>query len=197
MEISKIVLEYLKVLLSAQVVICATTLTFFLLFKNEFKSLLNRIASIKIGGAELAAPQPLTQSEREKAIEPAEDVDLPDSINVRDPKLQEDLRNAFTAERARAHLWEYRYLNYFLVHNTQRVLDWLIGLETSPTFAMYDAWWQASISTASERRSIIQALEEHNLVVLQNEVIAVSPKGQEYAEWRGPLPNEGSSAPNK
>ena len=54
------------------------------------------------------------------------------------------------AERARAALLEYRYLNYYLVPNTQRVL----GVHTTSN----------------------------------GELIEVTPKGREYIQWRGPLP---------
>ncbi len=92
------------------------------------------------------------------------------------------------SERARAHLWEYRFLNRFLVLNTQRVLDWLAGLPDPPTFTMYDAWWQQVIPSAEQRRTIVQVLEEHNLIVMRGDLIEITPKGREYIEWRGPLP---------
>ncbi len=104
----------------------------------------------------------------------------------------ERFRQAMQAERAPAHLWEYRYLNHYLALNTQRVLDWLSALPDPPTFTMYDAWWQQVIPTA-ERRTVIQVLEEHNLVVMKGELIEVTPKEKEYIQWRGPLPGKQAS----
>ena len=182
-------LEYLKLFLSSQVVIGVVAATFMLLFKNELRSLLNRIASIKIGSTVLSAPQPETKEEKSKKITVTENVELPKEVNVSDPEVEKALQHAFQAERARAHLWEYRYLNNFLVLNTQKVLDWLISVESPPTFSMYDAWWNQIIPTAQERRAVINALEEHNLVAFDNELVNVTPKGHEYAEWRGSIPN--------
>ena len=198
-----LVLEYLRVLLSAQMVWGIVCIAFLLLFKSEFASLLSRIASIRFGSAELSAPQlpndptasnRKTETTNFPATSPPE---LPQGITVSEADAKR-LEQALHAERARAHLWEYRYLNYFFVLNTQRVLNWLANLPSPVTFTMYDAWWQPVIPTAEQRRTIINVLESHNLVVLNGELIEVTPKGKEYIQWRGPqqlpaIPSTGES----
>ena len=192
MELANIVLEYLKVILSIQMVVGAVVAIFFVSFKAEIRSLFSRIASIKWGLAELSTPQPPSETlPKDEIISPSFDSKqemptLPVGLTLSpDDKLR--LEQSFLAERARAHLWEYRYLNYFFVPNTQRVLDWLASLQAPPTFTMYDAWWQATITSAEQRRIIINALESHNLVFYNGELIEVTPKGREYIQWRGPL----------
>lgn len=93
------------------------------------------------------------------------------------------------AERARAYFWEYRYLHYFLVLGTQRVLDWLASLPAPTTVGAFDTFWQPLIPSAEQRRTILSVLESHNLIFFRGELIEVSPKGREYIQWRGPLPN--------
>ena len=188
-----VVLEYLRVLLSTQIVVGAIAVAFLCLFKDQIRSLLTRIALIKWGSAELSAPQPpsdptpsIEQSAPATSVN-AEAAVLPIPADTQLPVgVAEQLTQAFQAERARAHLWEYRYLNYFLVPNTQNILDWLSSLPNAPTYTMYDAWWQASIPGASERKTIINALENHSLLEFQGELLVVTPKGREYIQWRGP-----------
>ena len=58
MEVAKLVLEYLKVFLSTQIVAGAVVAACLLLFRPEFRSLLNRIAKIKLpGGTEVSTSQ--------------------------------------------------------------------------------------------------------------------------------------------
>ena len=190
----EIVIAYLEIILSPQVVIGGVIIAFLLMFRTSLTALVERIASIKWGPAELSAPQPHSDKRivdgevsRDEHLGESADSDLPEGVRVSEEDATR-LRQAMQSERTRAHLWEYRYLNTFLVLNTQRVLDWLAGLPDPPTFTMYDAWWQQVIPSAEQRRTIIQVLEEHNLVVMRDELIEITPKGREYIEWRGPLP---------
>lgn len=188
-----LLLEYLKVLLSPQMVVGAVLIFLFTLFRGEIRSLLSRIASIRWGQAEISAPQlppedggvPIKSATENLPVTPPPE--LPEGVNV-SPEDAERFRQAMLAERTRAHFWEYRYLNHFFVIGTQRVLDWLISLPNATTFTAYDALWQPFIATAEQRRIIIQVLEEHNLIVMHGDLIQVTPKGHEYVQWRGPLP---------
>lgn len=192
MDIANLVLEYIKALLSVQMVLGALAAIALVLFKTELRALLNRVASFKWGSAEISAPQPTSTAPTETGAEPGKlpGPELPVlpagiQVNAEDAKR---LEQAMLSERARAHYWEYRYLNHFLVANTQRALDWLASLPNAATFTTYDALWQLRVPTAEERRKIIRALEEHNLVVLHGDLIEVTQKGREYLEWRGPIP---------
>ena len=78
------------------------------------------------------------------------------------------------------------YLNYFLVPQTQRVLDWLPFLSVRTTISMFDSFWMPIIPEANERKAIINALQSHHLIMLTGELIEVTPKGKEYIKWRGP-----------
>jgi len=195
MAIAALVLEYLKALLSPQCVAGIVALVFLWRFRDDIRALMKRVASIKLpGGTELSAPQ-LERAENEKtaakeppALSAGTAPALPGSLHLT-PEQASAVAEAFRAEQAKAYLWEYRYLNYFLVRNTQRVLDWLAGLKERTTYGMYDSWWLPIIPSANERRAIVNALQAHHLVILhEGELMEVTPKGREYIEWRGALP---------
>ena len=189
---AQLVLEFLKVLLSPQVIAGVVACSFLLFFRDDIKALLLRIAKIKFpGGAELSTPQ---TAKLEEAFEnkppptppPTEDSKLP--ANLAPPQLQA-VRDLLDAERARAYLWEYRYLNYFLVYQTQHILDWFASLPTRTSLQLFDTMWLPFIPSADGRRAIINALQAHHLIIiLEGDLVEVTPKGREYIQWRGPLP---------
>lgn len=192
MEVAKLVLEFLKIVLSPQVVAGVVALVFFWKFRDNLRALIDRIARIRFPGGEVSTSQAERatevhpDSEAKLPIPPDEKVPLPATWNLT-PEQVKQLRELFQAERANAYLWEYRYLNYFLVPHTQIVLDWLASSKDRPTSSLYDTIWSPAIPKAEERRAVIDALESHHLVSLQGALIEVTPKGREYNQWRGPL----------
>ena len=193
METGKLILEYVKAVLSPQVIAGLAALVFFMMFKEDLKGLLKRIAKIRFpGGSELSTSQIERASEesppRKAAppVPPPEKVPLPPNPSLTAEQI-EQIAQAFQAERVKAYLWEYRYLNYFLVPHTQRVLDWIAAINTRVTFGLFDTQWNPAIPSAQERKAVINALESHHLIQLIGELIEVTPKGKEYIQWRGPL----------
>jgi len=193
-EIAKLVVEYLRVALSAQTLAAVVAIVFFLVFKEDFRALMRRIAKIRFpGGSELSTSQVERSSENvpagetEPPLPPAEQVSLPQNLSLT-PEQIDGIRQLFEAERAKAYLWEYRFLNYFLVPNTQRALDWLAALPNRTSVSLFDALWLPSIPSADERKAIIGALQAHHLILFTGPLIEVTPKGREYIQWRGPLP---------
>jgi hypothetical protein len=198
METTTIILEYLRVLLSPQMVVGAAGLVVLLTFREDIKALLLRVAKIRLpGGAEVST----SQTERKIAEQATEDkpAPIPSSPLPGLPAgLTEEHRAAIEgilkAERATSYLWEYRYLNYFLVYKTQLVLDWLVGLPQPTTFGHYDATWLPLVPSANERAAMIDALQAHHLIQVTGDAIQVTPKGREYQQWRGDLPPVGPTA---
>ena len=94
------------------------------------------------------------------------------------------LRAYAEAERGAARIWEYRYLNFFLVPTTQIVLDWFIGLQQPTTIAAFEAAWMMVIQSAPERTAVLHALQKHVLIEISPEgAVTVTDKGREYAAW--------------
>ena len=193
MDISKLILEYLKVVLTAPVLFSIVAIIFIFQFSEDIKALLLRIAKIRLpGGTEVST----SQSNRPAAEEPKMKMEPTASKEVPIQGLPKDMpqeqlqaiEQIIRSHIATSYLWEYRYLNYFLVRGTQEVLDWLIELKQPTTYALYDSIWLPLVPTANERVARINALQAHHLVQDQNGLIKVTPKGLEYQEWRGPLP---------
>ncbi|MEX1231225.1 MAG: hypothetical protein WEB58_13350 [Planctomycetaceae bacterium] len=194
MEITKLVLEFLKVLLSAPVIAGTVAVVFITVFRSDIGALMGRVARIRFPGGELSTSQaersgeaPPTEAAPPK-VPPGEEVPLPQNIALM-PEQVTQLAEIFRAERARAYLWEYRYLNYFLVPLTQRVLDWLASLKDRMTYTLYDSFLTQAVPRAEERKAVIDALAAHHLIQLNGDIIEVTPKGREYVQWRGPLPS--------
>ena len=191
MEIAKLILDYLKVFLSSSVIGGAVAVTFLCFFKDDIRTLIRRIAKIRFpGGSELSTSQLEKTNEAPPAKEepptPVEAPSLPQNISLGSKDL-ETISQLLGAERARAALWEYRYLNFFLARRTQEFLDWLANLPIPTTVMFADAFWMPSVPDANERKAVLNALMTHHLVQLKGELIEVTPKGKEYIKWRGPL----------
>lgn len=194
MEYAILVLEYLKVVLTAPVLFFLVAVLFMKLFKEDIKALILRIAKIKLpGGTEVSTPQSnqLAIEEKNPASIPRVDdlvpvVGLPTDLT---PEQKNAVEQQIRAHIWTEYLWEYRYLNYFLVSGTQRVLDWLIDLPQDTIYSHFDSVWLPIIPSATERLSIINALQTHHLIQQDaHGMIVVTAKGREYQKWRGSLP---------
>lgn len=188
----EIVLEYLKVALSAPVMSAAVALGLAGMFRSSVIALFERIASLKVAGigelqtSQAGRPEAVSESGKQNPEPlPAQKSDtaaLPESTSG-------DVASHVRAERERAYLWEYRYLNLFLVRGSQLVLEWFANRAAPTTFPVYDTWWSSLVIEPRERMARVDALRSHYLLVEQNGLLSVSEKGCEYLTWRGPLPN--------
>lgn len=196
-------LEFLKILSQTYFLFFFLILFFVVIFRKEIGRLIDRTGSIKFpGGSELST------SQQEKAKEDSiqnnstdiksinHNVEMPQGINL-NPDQVKELREFILSERANAFLWEYRFLNYYLVPMTQRVLDWLISNVGSTSIHLYNSVWLPLIPDQKERVAILGALSNHSLIQIDGEKITVNEKGKEYAEWRGKLPEIKNSQVNK
>lgn len=192
-DIVNVVLEYLKVLLSAPVIAGSVALACLCLFRGEIRTLIARVGRIRFPGGELfASQQERTQAdiapkEQPPAVPQGQRVQLPPTVALT-PEQTQQLASFIQSERANALLWEYRYLNRFLARSTQLVLDWLGTLQQPISVNLIDSHLQAYIVDAQERVAILTALQNHHLITIANNLVQVTPKGREYLQWRGPLP---------
>ncbi|MEI6640145.1 MAG: hypothetical protein WCL46_10525 [Chlorobium sp.] len=193
MDIAKLVIEYLKVLLSAPPLFSVVAIIFIFIFREDLKALILRIAKIKLpGGTEVSTPQSnqLAVEENKPAPERTVNEQVPVAGLPADltPQQRTAVEQLIRLHIATSYVWEYRYLNYFLARGTQHVLDWLIG-QQSTTYAHFESVWIPIIPSANERQAIITVLQAHHLTQQEGlGLIVITPKGCEYAEWRGPLP---------
>ena len=186
------ILEYAKVLLSAPPLLSIMAIILICRFTEDIRALLSRVATIKFpGGAEFATQQSQVVVDDEPATPPnTEEIPVQGIPLDLTPDQEQGIAQLVRAHIATAHLWEYRYLNYFLARTTQLALDWLVGLTQPTTYSHYDSSFLPIVPPARERQTMITALEAHHLIEFdpKSNVITVTPKGREYHQWRGELP---------
>ena len=188
-EIETLVLEYLKVLLAAPPLLSIVAVIFIFKFAEDIKALLLRVAKIRLpGGAEFDTQQSrrIVDEEPKPPLE-TEGIPVQGIPPGLTPAQEQAIAQLVRAHIATAYLWESRYLNYFLARATQLALDWLVGLPQPTTYNHYDSFFLPIVPSAYERQAIINALEAHHLITFDggSNVIAVTPKGLEYHQWRG------------
>ncbi|MCP9828032.1 hypothetical protein KBZ19_05970 [Synechococcus sp. L2F] len=188
----QLALEFLRIFLSPQAVAGGVTIIFVVVFRNDLKALFQRIAKIRFpGGIELSTSQ-TARLEASSEAKPPLKAPAQESSNLQLPRdlsqhQIKEISELLEAERAQSYLWEYRYLNYFLAFRTQQVLDWFASLTTRPSLSFFDTLWLPAIPSMEERQNIINALQAHRLITIDNSLIEITPKGKDYIHWRGPL----------
>lgn len=178
-ECWEIVLEYLKVLITwpfAVIFIAVLCITNF----KEAISFWLRSLKIQHGDTVISSQYVHNKFENEK--NKAEEK----LIEQTQPKNEEVVNGADALNwRANAYIWEYRYLNYYLILQTHLVLDWIYDLKTAIAFSFFDTSFKVTIPLAEERMAIITALSNHYLVSFEGSKIEITEKGREYIEYMG------------
>ena len=193
MEVANMVLDYLKVILTWPVLSNSVALVFILLFREDLKALILRIAKIKLpGGTEIDTPQSARLPAEDKKAPPQASAQtvvvsgIPSDLST---QQRDEVEALLRSHVANSYLWEFRYLNLFLARSTQVVLDCLIRFPNSTSYELYDSYFLPLITSANERQAIITALQAHHLIHQDSSgLISVSSKGKEYQQWRGELP---------
>lgn len=174
--------EFLKVILSPHIVWGGILVFFAFRFKSNFSQLLkaitDRVKNVQ-GYKKTKEGHELTfrkeqSSENDKILPNTSDNPPTGSPEKIDESIwSEDstenitlLRELVKPERAMRYLWKYRYLNYFFARHTQLVLDWFVGLESSPSYQLFDNFWFQLIPDKEERQTVIDVLSAHFLIQL-------------------------------
>lgn len=182
---AELILEYLKVIISWPVAIFSSILILAIKFKTPFSSWLENMR-IDYRGATFTSSQSMQKEIPNMGENPPlkqqEPIKLLDVSKEKDAKVQ-NLVNLVGQWRTNAYLWEYRYLNYYLVFNTKLILGWLYRCPPTPIdIKVYDSIWRDRIPFSNERAAILSALKEHFLIVWDDAQISITPKGREYYE---------------
>jgi hypothetical protein len=185
----QLALEYVKAVFVwpvAAVVIVA-------LLRKEIRELAARIVTVRFPGGEFQARQ---QGEPPPASGAQVNAPPPPPLP---PGLTDQQRTAIIqvvqSNAMAARLWEYRYLNCFLVMPTQYVLNWFVSINRHTTLAEYDAVWAPLIPNGNQRRIILDVLGHHHLVYQDGPGLVATDKAKEYVRWRGELPPPAAAAP--
>ena len=182
MNEAELALGYLRVLLSAPPMAALVVIVLGWAFRNDLKAIMARIATIKFPGGELSTTsQVIDHTEKTGPDEPPPDLPEGLTLSLDQLKLVTDF---IQAQKTTSRIWEYRYFNFYFVSDTQLVLDWLV--HNRPSIDLFHAMWMAKIPKATDRESILLALQNHNLITVLLTMIEITEKGREYLQWRGP-----------
>ena len=170
-----------------------------------------KVAEVSVAGHSITAPvalPPMTNTGTEvppapqsatQAVPPSTTL-APSAAPALPTVPPTDQDAALSAAQQAARIWQYNFLNLFLVRRTQVVLDWVAGrtAEGNPaSFDLFDAIWH--FVPREERQAIIRVLTGHALVATDDRnLMTLTPKGRAYVTFRGPLPplpGPSSSAP--
>lgn len=140
---------------------------------------------VEYGSATLSSAQSLETTQRDRQDPLVKQENPKDShgylqlITTDDPaKLKQIILNW----RENAYLWEYKYLNHFLVPHTKDALFWLYK-HGATNFETYSNLYATLIPDLSERSAVLTALESHFLILpIENGILQISEKGKEYTE---------------
>jgi hypothetical protein len=181
-------INILKIVLSWPMVILTLGVLSICKFKNALSAWLKNLSLHgEYKGATFSAQsQSVTEVSGETEKQNIETIknNLPTEADNNNPELlKEEVKNW----RARSYLWEYRYLNYYLVPRTQYTLDYFYDLKKPLSFAYYDAMTIPLIPDPKERAAMIGALISHHLLIDTSGLLTISEKGREYVEWRGKM----------
>lgn len=188
MEYWGVGIEFAKILLSWPTVTVTIVIFVSVYFYDQLSSMFERISSLKLPGTELSLSQQILDeakpSEGPKALPnpPLPDPPMQPGL-ILDDNLVSQLRSAWNQEKQACILWEYRYLNWFLVFNTQKILDWAIRINTATSIDNYNAVWSPLVPVSNQRIAILSALESHSLIAINGDFILVTDKGKDYAAW--------------
>jgi hypothetical protein len=174
-------LEYLKVILAWPLLIAIVLLTFFRMFREQIRTFIKNISSVKFPGGEIQ------QQSFIKDEGPLPQTPQPPNLNagtVLTPEQVKEIASVFDAERAAARLWEYQYLNHFLAPVTQMTLNWFVSLDGPTTDNAFEAYMTSFVPDVQQRQAILQALASHHLIEFDGPAIRATVKGREYARWQ-------------
>ncbi len=195
-----LLLKYLKVLLSSHVVIGVVAFIIFCFLRKNIKGLIDRIIKITIPGGggiqthQMPKIEPYKKNiEKENIVEPIPEElkEIADNNSKLSKDLLDKIINIFKIEKTKTYLWEYNYLNLFLVSSTQKILDFIVGSNFNSINLSYIDTLITQIAPnfpIEEKKVIVEVLKSHHLITVDNnEFVNATPKGKEYVQWRGPL----------
>lgn len=184
-----LILEFCKVILAWPVCTVLIILFLSIYFKDPITKWLSRL-KIEYGGATLTSQQPTEISSGANLPSPSvPKADTNDEfVRSLETKNIDELKELIVQWRANAYIWEYQYLNRFLVYNSRKVLCWFYDINRSLNIELVDAFWKTQIPDTDELGAILTALKNHYLVEFYSGQISITPKGREYIEHFGRVP---------
>ncbi len=201
----ELLVDYLAIFFSWPVAAVFIAILMVRIFRGEIGQWLQHLA-IRRGETEVYSRQPSSSlDDTDEKPSPVEDSDSGPRDDLSEPtdrepskisapiagpsdekvKIDEEIaRLKFALERQmkQSKLWEFSYLNLFLIDYTKKVLVWLSNSGPTATGTYHSAWMK-QIPSGNERNTVLGALTHHLLVEGKDGQISVTDKGKEYIDW--------------
>ena len=186
--------EIASVLLSWPVAVLVIALLFIGKFESAIRGYLEGMTSLKLPGGIQSERQPPTERDTEE---------LPEGTTMLTPDHQAAIDEVFKLlafkqqlteaqksaveklyqeESQQSLLWKFRYLSSLFVHNTKRVLKWLLTYP-GQTRNTVDIYWTALIPDKAQRKIIINILCSNGMVEEVGGTIVVTSEGDTFLQW--------------
>ena len=166
MNINQIIIEYLKVLLSWPTITFFLVIIFLFKFSESIKIFLSNLRSFKAGLFELNQQQ-----------------SLPTRV---EKKVEGKLENKKITLEKRAELFEFAYLNLYLVYNTKQALLWFYFTpSTRENYIFTFILPPQAINQSVEKEAIFNALLANELIWQEGILFKITEKGKQFLKFLG------------
>jgi hypothetical protein len=173
------------------------------MFGRSIRSLLDKggSAQVEIPGAKVSLSSQLERSREQSSEHPAKEL-LPASAPGSEVEPRASAAGVSSAERPsdehmreleaslklardQARMWQFVFLNNYLVFHTHQVLDWLASFGGAVERSLLETAWLAQIPDPQERAAVVNALVTSGLATTEGPGVRVTDMGRDFLAWRG------------
>jgi len=201
MNINQIILEYLRIVLSWPPLVFILAIVFLFKFSNSIKTFLENLRSLKAGPFEFSQQQKPPQEIEKKVEEKLEESGI--TLNKEQLKQIEETFETLSKEKEdkevrisqqqevirywveRAELYEFLYLNLYLVYNSKAALLWFINPSTKDNFIYSFFLPPQIVNQIAEKEAIFNALLSSGLIEQDGLLFKISGKGKRFLKFLG------------
>jgi len=184
MNINQIILEYLSILLSWPLLVFILGIVFLFKFSNSIKTFLENLRSLKAGPFEFSQQQKPPEEIEKKIEDKLEESGI--TLEKEDKEFQISQQQEvirYWVERAK--LYEFLYLNLYLVPNSKTALLWFINPSTKDNFIYSFILPPQIVNQKEEKEAIFNALLSNGLIEQDGILFKISEKGKRFLKFLG------------
>jgi len=201
MGINQIILEYLRIILSWPLLIFILLIIFLFKFANSIKVFLENLRLLKAGPFEFSQQQEPPEEIEKKIEDKLEESGI--TLTKEQLKQIEETLETLSREKEnkesqifkqqevirywaeRAELYEFLYLNLYLVYNSKLALRWFINPSTKDNFIYSFPLPPQIVNQITEKEAIFNALLSNGLIEQDGLVFKISEKGKRFLKFLG------------
>jgi len=201
MGINQIILEYLRVILSWPLLTFILLIIFLFKFANSIKVFLENLRSLKAGPFEFIQQQKPPEEINKKIEDKLEESGI--TLTKKQLKQIEETFETLSREKQnkefqiskqeevirylaeRAELYEFLYLNLYLVYNSKIALFWFVNSSTKDNFIYSFPLPPQIVNQTAEKEAIFTVLLSNGLIEQDGFLFKISEKGKRFLKFLG------------